>query len=61
MDKIKHPGGRPRLPDGQQLIQRSIRLSAEHWAKIDECGGIEWLRQLIQRAKPPRESTVSED
>lgn len=51
--KPKHPGGRPRLPDSQRLIQRSIRLSAEQWAKIDECG-LEWLRQLIQRAKAPR-------
>ncbi|UEP20720.1 hypothetical protein LL999_12345 [Burkholderia ambifaria] len=52
--KPKHPGGRPRLPDGQKLVQRSIRLSEEQWAKIEQGGGIEWLRQLIQRAKPPR-------
>lgn len=51
--KPKHAGGRPKLPDGQKLIQRSIRLSAEQWTKID-LYGLEWLRQLIQRAKPPR-------
>jgi len=51
--KPKHPGGRPPLPDGQKLVQRSIRLSEEQWAKI-ETYGLEWLRQLIQRAKPPR-------
>ena len=51
--KQKHPGGRPKIPDDQRLVQRSIRLSAEQWAKIDE-HGLDWLRQLIQRAKPPR-------
>ena len=51
--KQKHPGGRPKIPEGQRLVQRSIRLSAEQWAKIDE-HGLDWLRQLIQRAKPPR-------
>ncbi|SDH08894.1 hypothetical protein SAMN05216466_10758 [Paraburkholderia phenazinium] len=50
--KPKHPGGRPRLPDEQKQVQRSIRLSPELWAKIDAYG-LDWLRQLIQRAKPP--------
>lgn len=49
--KPKHPGGRPKLPEEQRLIQRSIRLSAEQWAKID-IGGLDWLRKLIDRAKP---------
>jgi hypothetical protein len=51
--KNKHPGGRPKLPDDQKLVARSIRLSPEHWAKIDQYG-LKWLRQVIQRAKPPR-------
>ncbi|MDN7465816.1 hypothetical protein [Burkholderia gladioli] len=51
--KPKHPGGRPPLPDDQKLIQGSIRLTAEQWAKIARYGK-PWLRQLIQRAKPPR-------
>lgn len=50
--KPKHAGGRPKLPEGQKLVQRSIRLSADHWAKIDQYG-LDWLRQLIQRGKPP--------
>jgi hypothetical protein len=58
--KPKHPGGRPKLPDSQKLVQRSIRLSAEQWAKIDE-NGLEWLRQLIQRAKSPRHPSTPSD
>ncbi|WP_241295390.1 hypothetical protein [Burkholderia stabilis] len=58
--KPKHAGGRPRLPDGHKLVQRSIRLSAEQWAKID-LYGLEWLRQLIQRAKPPRPPTPDDE
>jgi hypothetical protein len=32
------------------LRRRSIRLSAEQWAKIEPYG-LEWLRQLVQLAK----------
>lgn len=49
--KFKNPGGRPKLADHEKLVQRSIRLSAEHWAKIDAGGGVDWLRALIDRAK----------
>jgi hypothetical protein len=58
--KSKHPGGRPKLPVSERLIQRSIRLSAGQWAKIDEYG-LEWLRQLIQRSKPPRKPSSPPD
>lgn len=51
--KPKHPGGRPKLPDDQKLVQRSIRLTVEQWAKIDEYG-LDWLRRLIQKGKPDR-------
>lgn len=40
-------GGRPPLPPGVRLIQRSIRLSEDQWKKIDNSGGIEWLRVVI--------------
>jgi len=43
----KSRGGRPPLPEGQKLVQRSIRMSAEQWEKIDQNGGLEWLRQVI--------------
>ena len=34
------------------MEQRSIRLTPELWAKIDKAG-MEWLRKLLKRAKPP--------
>lgn len=37
--------------NGEKLEQRSIRLTAAQWAKI-EAHGMAWLRKLIQRAKP---------
>ena len=58
--KPKHPGGRPKLPDDQKLVQRSIRLSVEQWAKIDQYG-LEWLRQVVQRAKSPRSPAAPTD
>jgi hypothetical protein len=46
-EETPNRGGRPPLPPGVKLIQRSIRLSAANWAKIDENGGLEWLREVI--------------
>lgn len=37
-------------------VQRSIRLAPDLWAKID-LYGLDWLRQLIERGKPPRDHT----
>lgn len=51
-DEPKSRGGRPPKPDDQRLVQRSIRLLPAQWAKYDASGGIEWLRSLIDRAKP---------
>jgi hypothetical protein len=47
----KKPRGRPPVPPEQKLEQRSIRLTAAQWAKIDAMG-LEWLRRLIDRARP---------
>lgn len=47
------PKGRPPKPADERLVQRSIRLTPAQWAKFDAAGGIEWLRGLIQRARPP--------
>jgi hypothetical protein len=49
----KRGRGRPHLPDNERLIVRSIRLSPTQWAKID-ANGMDWLRALIDRAKPPK-------
>ena len=48
----KNKGGRPPKPDSERLVQRSIRLLPSQWAKYDAAGGIDWLRGLIDRAKP---------
>ena len=51
--KPKQPGGRPRKPEGAKLVQRSIRMLPEDWAKVDAYG-LQWLRDLIRRAKGPK-------
>lgn len=53
MEKPKNPGGRPPIPDEDKLVQKSIRLKQKHWDKIDALG-LDWLRKLIERAKPPK-------
>lgn len=51
MEQPKKPMGRPPVPPDQKLEQRSIRLTAAQWAKIEAAGGITWLRSLIDRSK----------
>jgi len=51
MEQEKRPRGRPPVPPDEKLEQRSIRLTAAQWAKIEAAGGMEWLRRLIDRAK----------
>lgn len=53
MDEPKNKGGRPPKPEEDRLVLRAIRLKPAHWAKVDEYG-MEWLRKLIDRAKPPK-------
>jgi hypothetical protein len=52
MEEPKNKGGRPPKPEAERLVQRSIRLPPALWAKIDT-HGLEWLRAVIQRARPP--------
>lgn len=40
-------GGQPK-PEDEKLVQRSIRLHARHWAKID-AAGLYALRKLLDR------------
>lgn len=51
MEQPKPIRGRPPMPPANKLEQRSIRLTASQWAKIEAHGGIEWLRKVIARAK----------
>ncbi len=53
MNTEQKPKGRPPKPEAERLVQRSIRLPPDLWAKIDAAGGIEWLRSVIRRARPP--------
>ena len=53
MEQLKRPRGRPPVSPEEKLEQRSIRLTAAQWEKVDAFG-IPWLRKLIQRAKPPQ-------
>jgi len=52
MNTEPKPKGRPPKPESERLVQRSIRLPPDLWAKID-AHGLEWLRAAIRRAKPP--------
>lgn len=52
MEQAKNKGGRPPKPESERLVQRSIRLPPDLWAKID-AHGLEWLRAVVRRARPP--------
>lgn len=51
MEEPKNKGGRPPKL-GETMVQRSLRLTPKQWAKFDAAGGIDWLRRLIDRARP---------
>lgn len=55
MENLKNLGGRPPKSPDEKLEQRSIRLKPCHWRKVDALG-LEWLRALIERGKPPKRS-----
>lgn len=55
MEQPKRPRGRPPTPPEERLEARTIRLTAVQWAKVDAIG-MTWLRKLIDRAKPPKET-----
>ena len=51
MEAPKKPTGRPQKFPGEKLVQRSIRLTAAQWAKVD-AAGLDGLRKLIDRWRP---------
>lgn len=53
MDKPKRPMGRQPLPPDEKLERRTMYLTPAQWAKVDALG-LTWLRNLIDRAKPPK-------
>ena len=52
MDEPKKRGRHPK-PPGEALERRAMYLTPAQWAKVDAFG-MEWLRKLIDRAKPPK-------
>jgi group I intron endonuclease len=40
--------------DGVQLKQHLIKLHADHWKAFEALGGVEWLRDVIDSASPPK-------
>ena len=46
--------GAPTKPPEEKLVQRSIRMKEKQWAKFDKFGGIDWLRSLVDKARPPK-------
>jgi hypothetical protein len=60
MEQEKRGRGRPPVTPEDRLEQRSIRLTASQWAKVD-AGGIAWLRSLIQRARPPEPKPAEDE
>lgn len=43
--------GRPPVPLDQFKIARSIRLAPEQWLKLEQLGGVDWIRQQIDKAR----------
>jgi len=56
MSDQKRPRGRPKLPEDEVSIPRSIRLTSAEWAKFDLLG-IAWLKKALKRAKPDQQGT----
>jgi hypothetical protein len=53
MEPPKTQRGRPKKAEGERLERRAMYLPPDLWEKVDAYG-LEWLRGLIRRAKPPK-------
>lgn len=51
MEQQKKSLGRPKKPDAERLILRSIRMTTAQWEKID-AAGVEALRAVVDKWKP---------
>lgn len=51
METLKKAVGRPKKPDSDLLVQKSIRMTPAQWEKIDGAG-IDALRALVDKWKP---------
>lgn len=58
MENTKKAVGRPKKPDSDLLVQKSIRMTPAQWKKVDDAG-IDALRALVDRWKPkPTQETL---
>ena len=53
MENEKRSRGRPAKPADELMSNHSVRLTPAQWAKV-QLHGMDWLRKLIDRAKPPK-------
>lgn len=53
----KRPPGRPVVPEAERLKVGTIRLTQAQWDKLAALGGVDWLREKINRAKAQRTDT----
>lgn len=44
--------GRPPIPADQHKVAASIRLTLAQWAKLAKLGGVDWIRERIDKARP---------
>lgn len=58
MEQQKKPLGRPKKPDSERLVLRSIRMTSAQWEKID-MAGVEALRALVDKWKPNNSRNAS--
>ena len=42
----------PRPKPPEPLIGRQIRISDRHWAILNQLGGAQWLRELLDKKAP---------
>lgn len=49
----KNPGGRPRLPDEEKTVTRSVRLTPSDWQWLDAQpkGPGEFFREAVRKAR----------
>lgn len=50
----KRGPGRPPVLEGEATVTMNIRMTEAQRAKVHANGGGEWVRKLIDRAKPPK-------
>ncbi len=51
----KKPRGRPTLPPDQRQTERvEMRCTLAQRQKLDRLGGVQWLRDRIDRARTPK-------